>query len=719
MKRHPFTSIKLMYWRNLAIMVLLLAGLPALAQGVQTEPGQVFASALQQQGPTDPQELEAFLDEFFVSQMQAYNIPGAAIAVVEEGELFFAKGYADLEKRTPINSGSLSGEIFCPDYQAGKIYVLALKAENKGKIREVETEAYPYNSQYVYQYTFLDAPGTYRISELEEGEYVLWAWVDVNGDGGVNHLNYAEPSGWYQTDEHLFLANVSVGMDQEAIDIDIQLISPTPYPEENRNVTRGQGGGTLKTVKNYKVLHLFGTPEERGYAYGYLVGPQIVDWVEYVLVENFAGSVSFYEESFLPYMKEHFSGNEKYAPEINAMLEGMKDSGTDMYIDLLGREITREDIEAENAYCFLLYYKMYGAFRTPCGVSPFSCTSAVVWGDWTQNGELNGGLIHGKNMDGEVDLRKVTVNSLLIIATEPPIESGLKKVVGIDWPGFFGTFNGMNEDGLILVPHSSPSIPDWDATNMLAYPLFYRETLQRCSTIADGNNFWESSTTCRTGGLNTAISVPYQPSQEGFPSVTYETDSYGGAIREPDDIPPSDAFSILTTNNFFNYTGVNPEAVSKVDGYHSEIMPENYRYRAMMERVDQFRDDGRTVGTTEMIELLRAASTSEEYSGITEYSFIGYPNKMSFALAREDLAFKILDASYAEFTEFTFDEVFQAQPLSVSKTPSPNPTPTPESPGYEAIVAVGCLLPMAYTMLRRRQRTRKRKNKGKREEIGS
>jgi hypothetical protein len=170
----------------------------------------------------------------------------------------------------------------------------------------------------------------------------------------------------------------------------------------------------------------------------------------------------------------------------------------------------------------------------------------------------------------------------------------------------------MNEDGLILVPHSSPSIPDWNATNMLDYASLFRETLQQCSTITDVKNFWESATTTRTGG-----------------------------------------------HNFFKYTGVKPEAVSKVHGYHPEIMPDNYRYKAMMERLDQFRGEGRTVGTTEMIELLRAASTSEEYSGITEYSFIGNPNKMSFALAREDLDRKILDAPFAEFTEFTFDDVFQ------------------------------------------------------------
>ena len=29
----------------------------------------------------------------------------------------------------------------------------------------------------------------------------------------------------------------------------------------------------------------------------------------------------------------------------------------------------------------------------------------------------------------------------------------------------------------------------------------------------------------RIGRLNTAVSVPYQPGQEGFPSVTYEPDS--------------------------------------------------------------------------------------------------------------------------------------------------------------------------------------------------
>jgi beta-lactamase family protein len=53
---------------------------------------------------SDAKELEAFLDPIFAEQMAKLHIPGAAIAVVKDGQLFFAKGYgyADLEKKTPV-----------------------------------------------------------------------------------------------------------------------------------------------------------------------------------------------------------------------------------------------------------------------------------------------------------------------------------------------------------------------------------------------------------------------------------------------------------------------------------------------------------------------------------------------------------------------------------------------------------------------------------------
>lgn len=59
----------------------------------------------QGQGVTDPAELEAFLDELLERQMEEHHIAGAAVSVVKDGELFFAKGYgyADIENGFPVD----------------------------------------------------------------------------------------------------------------------------------------------------------------------------------------------------------------------------------------------------------------------------------------------------------------------------------------------------------------------------------------------------------------------------------------------------------------------------------------------------------------------------------------------------------------------------------------------------------------------------------------
>ncbi|MBW1868145.1 MAG: hypothetical protein JRI73_02370 [Deltaproteobacteria bacterium] len=79
----------------------------------------------------------------------------------------------------------------------------------------------------------------------------------------------------------------------------------------------------------------------------------------------------------------------------------------------------------------------------------------------------------------------------------------------------------------------------------------------------------------------------------------------------------------------------------------------------MLEKLNEFENAGQTIQTEQMIEILKAASRTEQYSGITEYSFIGYPDNGSFALAREDLINKVLEACYATFSTYTFDKVFQ------------------------------------------------------------
>jgi hypothetical protein len=92
-------------------------------------------------------------------------------------------------------TGSISGSVTVSGSQSGTIYVLAIPVENMAKLRVAETEARPHRSAWVARYAELSAPGSYTLDGLAPGNYVVWGWVDVNGDGGVNHDNYAEPVG--------------------------------------------------------------------------------------------------------------------------------------------------------------------------------------------------------------------------------------------------------------------------------------------------------------------------------------------------------------------------------------------------------------------------------------------------------------------------------------------------------------------------------------------
>jgi len=68
--------------------------------------GLSSAPAMQPQtGLSTPEELEAFMDGLVQTQLKAYHISGATVAVVKDGSIFFSKGYgfADLASRQPVD----------------------------------------------------------------------------------------------------------------------------------------------------------------------------------------------------------------------------------------------------------------------------------------------------------------------------------------------------------------------------------------------------------------------------------------------------------------------------------------------------------------------------------------------------------------------------------------------------------------------------------------
>ena len=88
--RSPFISLTL-------VLLLLVAGLmPCLCttQAQQPFPSTPAASNMTlTRGPTDPAELASFLNTTITYQLTNGRIPGATVAVVKDGKLFYTKGY--------------------------------------------------------------------------------------------------------------------------------------------------------------------------------------------------------------------------------------------------------------------------------------------------------------------------------------------------------------------------------------------------------------------------------------------------------------------------------------------------------------------------------------------------------------------------------------------------------------------------------------------------
>jgi CubicO group peptidase (beta-lactamase class C family) len=89
-------------------LLLLVAGLtPCLCTAqAQQFPYAAPAAKNTTRGPTDPAELASFLNTTITAQLTNYHIPGATVAVVKDGKLFYTKGYgyADVENKTPVDA---------------------------------------------------------------------------------------------------------------------------------------------------------------------------------------------------------------------------------------------------------------------------------------------------------------------------------------------------------------------------------------------------------------------------------------------------------------------------------------------------------------------------------------------------------------------------------------------------------------------------------------
>jgi CubicO group peptidase (beta-lactamase class C family) len=102
-KKSVTTSLTML----LTVMLLFSLIAPAMAKGNNIVAAKRTPSApTQPQGPTDRAEMEAFMDGLLQKELEENHVAGAAVSVVKDGELFFAKGYgySDIENKIPVDA---------------------------------------------------------------------------------------------------------------------------------------------------------------------------------------------------------------------------------------------------------------------------------------------------------------------------------------------------------------------------------------------------------------------------------------------------------------------------------------------------------------------------------------------------------------------------------------------------------------------------------------
>lgn len=137
----------------LLLLLICFIAAPPVAGADQLPP--------QPTGPVNPEEVEAFLDEIMPANIALYNVPGATVAVVKNGELVIAKGYgySDIEKRVPVD----------PDHTLFRIgsitklftWTAVMKLQSEGRI-DLDTDVNQYLKDFQIPDTYPGEPITMR-----------------------------------------------------------------------------------------------------------------------------------------------------------------------------------------------------------------------------------------------------------------------------------------------------------------------------------------------------------------------------------------------------------------------------------------------------------------------------------------------------------------------------------------------------------------------------
>jgi len=308
------------------------------------------------------------------------------------------------------------------------------------------------------------------------------------------------------------------------------LVVPALAAEESVN-------GYLHEVDGQRVMHVWGTHYEMGYAHGYLIGEDIVTAMHEYILRLLPPRLYELVHGLAPVL---FGYPEDYRLEAQGIMDGLRAAGADPLVAPLGREMDVNDLLLCNAVA---------------DIGAMACSSQLAWGAATADDpRLAGETAVVRNLDWTImGPDRFFLPRHTLVAVYSPSESGAQTVASVTFPGYFGCLSCMNEAGLTAVVNIAHNgVPLWEiGINPTFVPVGFtlREALADGAVKGDLTGAVQTiGDSYRSGAIVINLAVP-RTGATGDPALVLEIDNQGLAVRRPEDEPEVAGRVLLATNH--------------------------------------------------------------------------------------------------------------------------------------------------------------------------
>lgn len=300
--------------------------------------------------------------------------------------------------------------------------------------------------------------------------------------------------------------------------------------------------GSIETMGDIRVLNLWGTWEEMGYAHGYLLGPDMMDFYEGYFLELTGGIGNV--NVLRSYFDMYFTVPDEFIEYADGIIVGVADT-IPLWSSVYNREIDALDLYLASSVPDL---------SAVVDFQQLLCSSVSSWG----NATLGDGILHGdpavsRNLDYYVDFDETILGHSLLIVHDP--DSG-QDWISVSFPGFMGSLSGMNETGITCALNmgnfsgASQTSPKFVPISMALAVGLWEDDFDQSGTC-DIQDMMAASTQWNVANTyDIHISSPVSLGTVGNPAVITEVNNHKGSVfRYASDEPSIAPDRLILTNH--------------------------------------------------------------------------------------------------------------------------------------------------------------------------